>query len=39
MCREVEKYVGGICGGNLQEGGHVEDAGVAGRVILSWFVK
>jgi len=26
-----------IFGGNLQEGDHVEDAGLAGRLILSWF--
>ena len=39
MCRGVEKCVGAICGGNLQEGAHVEDVGVAGRVILSWFLK
>ena len=39
MCRGVEKCVGAICGGNLQEGDHVEDVGAAGRVLLSWFVK
>ena len=39
MCTGVKKCVGAICEGNLQEGDHVEDVGVAGRVILSWFLK
>jgi hypothetical protein len=30
MCKGVDKCVGAICGGNLQERDHIEDASVAG---------
>jgi len=33
------RYIQGFLGGNLREGGYLEDVSVDGRVILNWIFK